>query len=50
MLYFIIYLKVIGGRLFRFAKLTIWRAMPGPKVVVTNYATSGVLGKSAFSQ
>ena len=28
--YFIIHLKVIGGRLFRFAKLAIWSALPGP--------------------
>ena len=28
--YFIIHQKVIGGRLFCFVKIEIWRAFPGP--------------------
>ena len=31
--YFVIHLKVIGGWLFCFAKLAIWRALPGPILV-----------------
>ena len=31
--YFIMHLKVIGGRLFCFAKLVVWRALSGPILV-----------------
>ena len=38
--YFVIHLKVAEGRLFRFAKLAIWRALPGPILYLAGQKSS----------